>query len=34
MLYPNDEDIAFEDCETCRAKEICYKLSYCIKEEY
>ena len=27
------EDIAFEHCETCRARFICHKLSYCIEEE-
>ena len=34
MLYPDSEDIAFENCETCPSRHICYKLSYCTQEEY
>ena len=33
-LPSNYDDDIFEDCDNCRAKTYCHKLSYCIQEEY
>ena len=32
--YEELEDIAFEDCETCKGRFTCHLRSYCIQEEH
>ena len=29
-----EEDLAFEDCETCKGRFTCHLRSYCLQEEH